>query len=494
MKRTNRQLEQLAYWLETALAVSLTTAALVGFNMGATTAGLVFLTLVVWFASRISLRIALFAAFLCAAAFDFFFLPPLHTFRIVGAQQWVALASYVASCLVVGRLAELLRQRTSQAELRRQDVERLFELGQEMMLNEDADQMIRALPRLIDRIFLLNGVVLYVRERDQFQSSTDDLPMSIQPSLRAMVQEPNVQMEIPGGFSALALMLGLDPVGVLAWRSDTLSHEVASAICAQVAIAVARSITLEKAAHIEAARESERLRTALTDSLNHELRTPLTSIRAAASTLCTTGALDDELRSELATVIDEESARLDQLIGEAIEMAEIDANSVKVQLTTQQPHALLEEALAASRATLAAHHVVIAPDHEAIPPVWLDTHLLSRVLRHLLENAAAHTPAGTRIRLSARRGAERIEFCVEDEGPGIDLRDLPLIFEKFYRGKQRPLRRKGSGMGLAIARAILIAHGGGIEAANIPGKGARFRFWVPLVEHDPGNEVLGSGS
>ncbi|WP_420236341.1 sensor histidine kinase [Telmatobacter bradus] len=488
MMRQNKPLEWLLQWLETALAAILTSCILVGLNADATTAGLVFLTLVVWFASRISLRMALFAALLCAAAFDYYFLLPLHTFRIVGLQQWVALGSYIASCLVVGRLAELMRLRTQLADYRRLDVERLFELGKEMMLHEDADQMIRSLPLLIDRIFALNGVVLYVRERDQFQSSTDDLPMSIQASLRAMVQEPGAQHEIPGGFSALTLMVGLDPVGVLAWSSDTLPHEVAMAICAQVAIAVARSITLEKAAHIEAARESERLRTALTDSLTHELRTPLTSIRAAASVLCSTSEMDEESRSELAAIIDEESARLDLLIGEAIEMAEIDSNSVEVTLNAQQPRALLEEAVAASRTTLAARRVVVAPSNDPLTPVWLDTHLLGRVLRHLLENAAAHTPDGTRIRLSFQRHADRIEFLVEDEGPGIDPRDLPLIFEKFYRGKQKFLRRKGSGMGLAIARAILIAHSGGIIAVNLPSKGASFRFWVPLLESAPTNE------
>ena len=87
--------------------------------------------------------------------------------------------------------------------------------------------------------------------------------------------------------------------------------------------------------------------------------------------------------------------------------------------------------------------------------------------------------------LSSKRSDDRLEFCVEDNGPGIDALDLPLIFEKFYRGKRGTRRRKGSGMGLAITRAILAAHGGGIEASNVPGGGARFHFWVPLIEKEP---------
>jgi two-component system sensor histidine kinase KdpD len=118
-------------------------------------------------------------------------------------------------------------------------------------------------------------------------------------------------------------------------------------------------------------------------------------------------------------------------------------------------------------------------------PAWFDPHLLGRVLRHLLENAASYTPAGSRILLSSRRAGDRLEFLVEDNGPGIDALDLPLIFEKFYRGKKGEIAGKGSGMGLAITRAILAAHGGGIEVSSVPGNGASFRFWVPLVEREP---------
>jgi signal transduction histidine kinase len=92
--------------------------------------------------------------------------------------------------------------------------------------------------------------------------------------------------------------------------------------------------------------------------------------------------------------------------------------------------------------------------------------------------------------LSSRRTGDRLEFCVQDDGPGIDALDLPLVFEKFYRGKHRRATGKGSGMGLAITRAILAAHGGEIEASSIAGKGARFRFWVPLVEKEPGEQGL----
>jgi two-component system sensor histidine kinase KdpD len=280
-------------------------------------------------------------------------------------------------------------------------------------------------------------------------------------------------------------------VGALGWRPGRrggLSHEVATAVNAQVAIVLARSIALEATARMEAAREGERLRTALIDSLTHELRTPLTSIRAAATTLLESEGMDEAGRMDLAAIVDEEAARLDSLIGEAVEMAEIDANVVQVHLVPQHPRALLELAVEESRKILASHRVVINVEDgqdKADEPAWFDPHLLGRVLRHLLENAATYTPPGSRITLSSSRAGGLLEFRVEDNGPGIDALDLPLIFEKFYRGKRGAITGKGSGMGLAIIRAILTAHGGGIEAASQPGQGSCFRFWVPLVEKEP---------
>jgi two-component system sensor histidine kinase KdpD len=289
-------------------------------------------------------------------------------------------------------------------------------------------------------------------------------------------------------FYIMALMLGLRPVGALGWRPALLSREVATAVSAQVAIVLARSIAIEASTRMEAVREGERLRTALIDSLTHELRTPLTSIRAAATTLMETVGLDEAARLDLVSIVDEEAARLDLLIGEAVEMAEIDANVVQIHFAPQHPRALLEQATEESRVALTGHRVTIAVE-EPDEPAWFDSHLLGRVLRHLLENAASYAPAGSRIGLSSRRIGNRLEFCVEDNGPGIDALDLPLIFEKFYRGKKGATKGKGSGMGLAITRAILLAHGGSIEACSLPGQGAKFRFWVPLVEKEPGSAV-----
>src|ERR1035437_8545554 len=211
-------LRKVLWWVAGTLAPVVITVVMVRFKATSTIAGMVFLVLVVWIATQAGMRLSLYCAVLCALVFDYFFLPPFRSMRIAGAPEWVAMISFVASCVVVGRVAERARRQAWHAVQRREDVERLYSLSQEMMLHEDAAGLVRDLPELIDRIFALTGVVLYVRDEDQFYSSIPELPASLQSSLRAMMETQNPMLTLPGDFTVMALMLGLRPVGALGWR------------------------------------------------------------------------------------------------------------------------------------------------------------------------------------------------------------------------------------------------------------------------------------
>ncbi|WP_109484914.1 sensor histidine kinase [Occallatibacter savannae] len=472
-------------WLAATLAAVLTTVGLSAAHAHPATAGMIFLVVVVVTATQAGLFISLYSAVLCALAFDYFFLPPFRTFILAGPQEWVSMVTFAISSLVAGRVSERARKQKDEAEQRREDVERLFQISQEMILHQDAASLIRDLPHLLKRIFSLEDVALYVQDRDQFESTSEEPAGMFKANLRDLAKSSTqIAAAVRDNFESHLLFVGVRPVGALAWSPPTLSKEVATAVSAQIGIALSRAMAIEASARLEASRESERLRAALIDSLTHELRTPLTAIRAAATTLTQDQGLDDPVRKELATVVDEESARLDALIGEAVEMAEIDANVVKVQAAPRHTRTLLEQVVAESRASLGRHQAVLMVQ-EPDRPVWFDARLLGRVFRHLIENAARYSPPESRIVLRARRVEGRLEFEVEDNGPGIDRADLPHIFEKFYRGKKGKVIGKGTGMGLAIARAIVRAHGGDLGVESSPEHGSTFRFWVPLVEKDP---------
>ncbi|HEU5457289.1 MAG TPA: ATP-binding protein [Terracidiphilus sp.] len=468
-----------AVWLLATALAAATTLLLVNLHASAITAAMVFLVLVVWAGAQSGIAPSLYISILCALSFDYFFLQPYHTFVLAGGPEWVAMASFIASSLAAGRVAEKARQQTRQAEQRREDVERLYTLSQEMLLHEDLAGLMRDLPGLIQRIFALSEVALFVAEQNELRVTEETPPPGLAEALRELAAQHTLEQVEVDGYAAQNLLMGLRSAGALAWKPPGLPREVATAVAAQVAIALTRAMAIETTTRMEASRESERLRAALIDSLTHELRTPLTSIRAAASTLTQREGLDDETRRDLAAVVDEESARLDALIGEAVEMAEIDAQVVKVQATLESPRSFLEVGVDQAQPFLGKRPVRIEAA-EPDTPAWFDAQLLGRVLRHLLENAARYSPAESAIVLRSRRTAHRLEFEVEDSGPGIDAADLPLIFEKFYRGKMGAKVGKGTGMGLAIARAILEAHRGGIEAVSTQGKKTIFRFWVPL--------------
>jgi two-component system sensor histidine kinase KdpD len=214
--------------------------------------------------------------------------------------------------------------------------------------------------------------------------------------------------------------------------------------------------------------------------VTHDLRTPLTAIRAAATTLASEEHLPEGERLDLIAVVDEESARLDRLIGQAVEMAQLDAEALRVEIVDQNVRELIELTVQRMAHTLRDHRIdVRVPDN--LRDVPMDRALIQRVLQHLIENASKFSPPNQPITLSAVIEERRLQVTVDDEGPGIDPDDLPFIFEKYYRGKQQKGSSTGTGMGLAIARAILKAHRGGIVVRSKPGQGARFTFWIPAT-------------
>jgi two-component system sensor histidine kinase KdpD len=277
------------------------------------------------------------------------------------------------------------------------------------------------------------------------------------------------------------ILLGTRPIGAVGITGSGTSPEALDAVCGLAAIAIERAGAVETLTRVEASRESERLRNALLDSVAHELRTPLTSITAAITSLRSDPLLNVTQKDEMMQVIEEEAGRLDRLVGQAMEMAELDAHDIQLDLRPHSMREAVDEALEAVQVPLRTHPVdVRLPD--SLPRVEMDLERIAKVLQHLLENAAKYSAEGSPIFISAEVSKGRLVTSVADRGAGVDDFERMMIFDKFYRGQGQRYRVQGTGMGLAIAKAIVEAHGGSIEVTSQAGQGSVFSFALPLAQ------------
>jgi two-component system, OmpR family, sensor histidine kinase KdpD len=263
-----------------------------------------------------------------------------------------------------------------------------------------------------------------------------------------------------------------------------LSRQTLEAIGSLVAISIERAGAVEKLSRAEAARESEQLRSVLLDSVTHEFRTPLTAIKASVTSLLgspghSPDGLSPEERQELLTIINEESDRLNRLVGEAAEMAQLDANKVELRFESAPIGNAVEEALDELKQLLVQHPVDVRIP-AGLPNVRMDPAHIKEVLVHLLENAAKYSPADAPIRITAEAKDQSLTINIADRGPGIDDFEQSLVFEKFYRGRNQRVQVHGTGMGLAICKAIVEAHGGRLGVTSQLGHGSVFYFSLPV--------------
>ena len=267
-------------------------------------------------------------------------------------------------------------------------------------------------------------------------------------------------------------------MGSFAVVGSDVSRETLEAVGSLIATAIERASTFEKLSRAEAARESDRLRALLLDSVTHEFRTPLTAIKASAQTLLDEVELDKPQLKELAAVINEETDRLDRIVGEAGEVAQLDARMVELRLELHSITEAIEKAVLKLKNTLDKHTLEKSVPAD-LPLIRMDLDRVIEVLVQLLDNAAKYSPAGSVIHITAELRDRNIVTSIADHGVGIDDIEQLMIFEKFYRGRNQRVAVKGTGMGLAIARAIVELHGGTIGVTSQLGRGSVFHFSLP---------------
>jgi len=340
-------------------------------------------------------------------------------------------------------------------------------------------ELLNSIPHYVLDAFSLQAAAMYLPKRKEVYRTGLDHPALSQDQLESVSGRGELVVDEERRLCFVPLRIGVRPVGSLGLEGAVLSRETLEAVGSLVAISIERAGAVETLTRAEAARESEKLRSALLDSVTHEFRTPLTAIKLSVTTLLSPEPVTPDERQELLTVINEETDRLNRLVGEAAEMAQLDAQQVKLRRESRSVPEIIDAALEKSRQALAGREVKIDIP-PGLPPIRVDLGRAAEVLVQLLENAAKYSPTGTPLTITAEQKGKMVSISVADQGPGIDDMEQSLIFEKFYRGRDQRYRVQGTGMGLAIAKAIVEAHGGTIGVTSQLGSGSVFHFTVPV--------------
>jgi two-component system sensor histidine kinase KdpD len=373
-------------------------------------------------------------------AFNWFFLPPKHTLQLRDGANWLALAVYLVTAVVVSALAARARRRQEDAEQRRREAAVLAEASGDLLRGVE---LTSELNKLADLAADALGVRAARIELGDAAAGEDEDAVPVEVALRRVAT-----LIVPAGDVPDA----------------TVAERFLPALAALLAIAVDRAALEAEALEAEALRRSDVVKTALLRAVSHDLRSPLTAIVASADALASDEIqLDESDHVALVAAIREEAARLDRVVANLLDVSRLEAGAVESHLDLWSVDELVGQAIDGVRE--GAERIVVQLDPRS-PPVRVDAGQIERVLANLIENALRFSPAGTPVVVRAEHGATELRIHVVDRGPGIAAADGASIFEAFRRGAGG-----GSGLGLAIARGFTEANGGRLWTQEDPAGG-----------------------
>jgi len=276
------------------------------------------------------------------------------------------------------------------------------------------------------------------------------------------------------------ISLGGQSTGSVAIHGGGLSNTALQALLNLIAIALENARSREIATRAQAAQQSQEFKSTLLDGLAHEFKTPLTSIRAATTALLASNVSDAAQRDDLITVVDQEAERLSRLVTEATYVARIEAGKIQINREWHSIGSVIENVLLQMELQRDGRRVgvAIAP---ALPRAFVDVDLVQLALRQLIDNALKYSPRESAIQISSRFGENSFIISVRNQGERLSESERVRIFDKFYRGQNARHQVAGTGMGLPVARDILIAHGGDVYLRSSDERGTEFVMTIPAT-------------
>lgn len=450
---------------------------------------MLFLMTVVLIALRLGRLAGAWAALVCVACFDFFFVEPRLSFAVSDTQYVFTFALMLAVALAIGQLAARLRAEARAARANEMRSAALARVAHDLTGAIEIEQIAAVCTGTIAPLLGVHVALVLPDADDRLTPPRE--AWFVDPAAARWVYDHarGAGRGMPAFERSVALYLPLQaPMrvrGVLALLADAQPIPMApddrrllDALCSSIAMALERVHYVGVAQQTLVKMEGERLRHALLAAVSHDLKTPLTAIRGLAETLEWPERLARGQASGLARGIRNQAEALHGLVVNLLDLARMQSEGVRLNREWHMLDEIVGSALAQGAGVLAGRDVK-ADLPADLPLIDVDALLIERVLMNLFDNAAKYAGADASVAVRARVADETIVLCVEDDGPGFAARDAERLFEPFERGR-RESSISGVGLGLALCRSIVAAHGGSIRALPLEPHGARFEIRLPL--------------
>jgi two-component system, OmpR family, sensor histidine kinase KdpD len=406
---------------------------------------------------------------------DYFFTEPLFRFYMSDPHDWVALATFASVALIVSRLSDQVHRHATESELHRAQLQRLYQLSQDILLLNFQESVEPQLAVMIQRALSAKGVALW-NAYDLRLSKAGACEFEESEVRSAFYTESNEDNETTR-VSRRVLRSGTRPIGALLIQGHTADSASVNAAVSLVAIAMARARSFAAESSAEAARQSEQLRAAVLDALAHAFKTPLTTIQTSSSGLLEMNTLAST-EKRLVTLIDQQATHLAEITTRLLRTVKLDNASLKLKHQDVDIAELVRESVAESNGQFVLPAVDITLTTDRVM-AFADRHLLKMAFIQLLDNAAKYGKTGASILVDVREEQNQSKVSVHNEGSFIPLEERERIFKRFYRSPGSAHRASGTGIGLSVVKHVVEAHHGRVWVTSEPEEGTTFFLSIP---------------